>query len=301
MDTLHVFFSYRTDDKDRVRDVNAALRQLLPSFPFDDVSLRVPFTDDWQTHALTVLESCHAFVCVVGQDTHASGPVDWEIRQAHRLGKPLTITRLSHEYALPPSCAELRIPVLEWDTAELAARIKGVLLSQALFPRHDWTTGPPKPEAIWDQYNLMVQSWEALISRRQTVNTLYVTADAALLAGIGAVASSTDKTGVMGAALGIAVLAFLGFALSFNWRRTLISYGTLSNAKATVITSLEAYMPAQLFDAEWKVLERMRYRSTTETDSQTAYFFMLLFLAIALVGGGVAIAQPMLGTDEINV
>jgi hypothetical protein len=60
-------------------------------------------------------------------------------------------------------------------------------------------------------------------------------------------------------------------------------------------------MPAQLFDAEWKVLERMRYRSTTETDSQTAYFFMLLFLAIALAGGGVAIAQPMLGTDEINV
>jgi hypothetical protein len=184
----------------------------------------------------------------------------------------------------------------------MANQINELYVVSSLFPRHDWKTGPPSSDSIWNQYQVMVESWEALISRRQTVNTLYVTADAALLAGIGAVASSTDKTGVIGAALGGAVLAFLGWALSYNWRRTLVSYGKLSNAKATVITTLESFMPARLFDAEWKVLQTTRYQSTTEADTETARSFMILFGALVVVGIIVAIVQPFLASDgQINV
>jgi hypothetical protein len=181
--------------------------------------------------------------------------------------------------------------ILEWNPTELAGRIGELLVSRALFLRHDWTRGAPTPEVIWNQYNLMVQSWEALISRRQTVNTLYVSANAALLAGVGILASSADKAGIISASTGAALLALFGAALSFNWRRTVVSYGTLSRAKSKVIAALEAHMPAQLFDAEWRVLEAKRYKSTTETDGQTALFFMLLFLALCFLATGVAMGQ----------
>ena len=231
---------------------------------------------------------------MVGPHTHDSEPVDWEIREAYRLRKPLVVTRVSADYTLPPCCVDLHIPVLEWDTLELAGRIGELLTSRALFLRHDWTIGAPTPEAIWNQYNLMVQSWEALISRRQTVNTLYVSADAALLAGVGVLAS-IGTLHLDAAAAGAALLAILGAALSFNWRRTVVSYGTLSRAKSKVIAAFEAYMPAQLFDAEWRVLEARRYKSTTQTDKQTALFFTLFFVALAVVAVGIAIGSLIHG------
>lgn len=291
MDKFGVFFSNRSADQQRVDDLQSSLRALMPNLPFEDVSRDVPFVDDWKTPAGSLLQSCDALVCVVGPDTHTSEPVDWEIREAHRLGKPLVVARVSDAFLLPECCGELHISAVGWDTAALAGHVGELLVSRALFLRHDWSLGGPDPAAIWNQYNLMVQSWESLISRRQAVNTLYVSAAAALLAGVGVLVSSIDKAGLSSAAAGTSLLALLGAALSFNWRRTVASYGTLSRAKSKVIAALEAHMPAQLFDAEWRVLEAKRYKSTTETDRQTALFFMLLFLAVAVVAIGITIGQ----------
>lgn len=291
MDRIRLFFSHRSADQTRVDDLQSRLRALLPNLPFADVSKDVPFIDDWKTTARSILESCDALICVVGQDTHASEPVDWEIREARRLGKPLVVARMSEAFTLPRCCDELRIPATSGDSAELAGQVGELLVSRALFLRHDWSAGSPDPAAIWNQYNLMVQSWESLITRRQTVNTLYISAVAALLAGIGVLISSIGQTGLTGTGAATTLLASLGAALSYNWRRTIVSYGILSKAKSKVIGALEAHMPAQLFDAEWRVLEATRYTSTTDTDKQTALFFILLFVAVALVSVGITLGQ----------
>lgn len=291
MDGFKLFFSHRSIDSWRVSELQAALRELLPNLPFHDVSAGVPYSDDWQVPAAAILESCDGLVCVIGADTHESEAVDWEIREAYRLGKPLIVTRLSTTYALPPSCNDLQIEAHDWNANGVAGRIGELLVPRALFLNHDWASGKPEAQGLWNQYNLMVQSWESLISRRQTVNTVYVTANAALLAGIGVLISSADKTGPLWGATGVSLLAFLGTALSLNWRRTVMSYGTLSRAKSRIVTALEAYMPAQLFDAEWRVLEAHRYKSTTDADRQTASFFMLLFASISLVAAGISIGQ----------
>lgn len=295
MNKFRLFFSYRTSEKARVRELQDSLAELLPNFPFEDASVDVPYVDDWKAPATAILESCAGVVCFVGEDTHRSEPVDWEIREACRLGKPLVVTSLSDRYQPPPACKELQIEVARWNANDVAGRIGELLVPRTLFLTHDWSKGMPEPAAIGNQYNLMVQSWEALIARRQTVNTLYISASSALLAGIGVLISSVDKVGHGWTMAGIAIVAFLGAALSFNWRRTVSSYGTLSRAKSKVVAALEAYMPARLFDTEWRVLEAKRYTSTTDTDKQTALFFLLLFLAVFLVAGGVAAGQPFRG------
>lgn len=293
MDKFRLFFSHRTADAPQVEELQAKLGTLLPNLPFEDLSRTVPYEDDWKVPASSVLAACDGLICMVGENTHLSEPVDWEVREAHRLGKPLVVTRMSDSYLLPPCCADLGLPATTWDTATIAGQIGELLVSRALFLHRQWPGEKPDWTALVHQYTLMVESWEALIARRQTVNTLYVSATAALLTGIGVLVAGMDRMGPLPSLGGILLVALLGAALSFNWRRTILSYGILSRAKARVVTTLEGYMPAQLFDAEWRVLEAKRYKSTTETDKQTAFFFALVFLVIALVAGGMVMGQMM--------
>ena len=281
-----LFFIHRSSDRPRVQELQGSLRDVLPNLPFEDASPEVPFIDTWQESAKSVIDSCDAVVAVIGSETYNSEPIDWEIRYTHETGKPLVIARLSRDCRIPVACQDLRIEVVDWNTPQVAGRIGEVLVSKALFG-----DSRPTGDALWNQYNLMATSWEALITRRQTVNTLYLSADAALLAGVGVLISAAGDTGVAAAAAAAMLIGFLGAALSYNWRRTVISYGTLSRAKAKVISAMEAHMPARLFDGEWRVLEAKRYKSTTETDRQTAQFFLLLFVAMTLIAAGVAVSQ----------
>ncbi|MEI6077910.1 MAG: TIR domain-containing protein [Verrucomicrobiota bacterium] len=300
MSKFRIFFSNRNTDRNRVDRLLAELESLLPNMPFEDVSKEVPISDQWQVVATTIFASCDAVVCLVGQDTHESEAIAWEIREAHRLNKPLVIVKMSPEHALPPVCAQLHLPALDWNSTLLAGLIAELLLERALFARETGKSASDNLNMIWNQYGLMVKSWEALIQRRQNVNTLYISAVAALLAVTGVTISSMDKTGLLNALVLIIVLGLIGTGLSLNWRRTLISYGTLSRAKSKVVSALEKHLPAQLFDAEWKILEAKKYRSTTDTDKQTALFYILLFLTIACVSASVFLTRilrsPPIGT-----
>ena len=281
MSTFNIFFSNKRDDQKWVDTLQTSLRELLPNLPFTDSSKLIPQSEDWQKHATNAIAKSDALICIIGSNTYLSDPVAWEIEEAHRQKKPLIVARRDKASELPACCKALTITAVDLEVGALAGHIGEVLMSRALFLQHDWSTGNPKPESLWNQYNLMVQSWEALITRRQSVNTLYVSATAALLGGIGVIVSSADKTGVPAASLGSVLFAVLGGALSYNWRRTIISYGLLSRAKARVIGSLEQHMPAQLFDAEWRALEAKRYTSTTVADTQTASFFLALFTLLS--------------------
>lgn len=291
MDKFQLFFSHRTADAPRVEELQAKLGAILPNLPFEDLSRTVPYVDDWKVPASSVLAACDGLICMVGEHTYLSEPVDWEVREAHRLGKPLVVARMSDSYLLPPCCADLGLTATTWETATIAGQIAELLVSRALFLRRQWPDEKHDWTALIHQYTLMVESWEALIARRQTVNTLYVSAAAALLTGIGVIVAAVDRIGPLPSSGGILLLALLGASLSFNWRRTILSYGILSRAKARIVTTLEGYMPAQLFDAEWRVLEAKRYKPTTETDKQTAFFFVLVFLVIALVAGGMVVGR----------
>ena len=119
---------------------------------------------------------------------------------------------------------------------------------------------------------------------------MYVTANAALLAGIGALVTSVDKIQVQNLAWGSVIITMVGVLLNVNWFRTIVSYGVLSRAKSKVVAAIEDFLPARLFDAEWMVLEANQYRSTTDTDKQTAWFFILLFAAFLLISFGASLA-----------
>lgn len=151
---------------------------------------------------------------------------------------------------------------------------------------------------VWNQYSLMVQSWESLIGRRQTVNNLYLTGNATILAAIGVFIGSSKDVGAKPSLYGAIILSVLGALLSLNWLQTIVSYGTLSQAKSKVVLALEQFLPAKLFDTEWAVLEAKKYRSTTRSDKQASQFFILLFALMFVIV--VAMNTGSLAAPEIE-
>ncbi len=133
-------------------------------------------------------------------------------------------------------------------------------------------------DALLAQYRLFVETSEALVSRRQGVNTFFLSVNSAILAVVGLLLrdgqSGDLESGVL-VALGLG-----GVALCVVWRRLMKSFGQLNKGKFDVITALERRLPARSFTAEWAALGYGRnpgkYKSFTETEAGTPLVFAAL-------------------------
>lgn len=159
------------------------------------------------------------------------------------------------------------------------------LFADVLFP-----SGPPEGDAdvrqAMDLYKIMVQSSEGLVSRRQGVNTFFLTMNGALLtaAGIIVQSSSGDRLG----GVGVAVLAVAGVILCAAWRSLITSFGQLNRGKFRVINTIERYLKAAIYAAEWEALGRGEdpkiYRSFTSREIWVPHSLLALYILTAIAG-----------------
>ncbi len=250
------------------------------------VSTTIPQIKNWKEHAEKAIQECDAFLCVVGEKTHASENVEWEIEQAEKFGKPIAIFRRNRKFELPKCCKKL----MKYDLMEgkaLDAHWFAKIISFRLMFEGSQNWKSPG-DMVWNQYSLMVQTSESLINRRQTVNLLYMTANGFLIAAIATLAASADKLKIQHIAFGVGVFSFLGLLINSIWVRTILSYGILNHVKYQIITEIGQLLPLKLFDAEWIQLQALGYKSTTKSDSRTAKFFLVLFTCLAAASTVVA-------------
>lgn len=186
-----VFFAHRSRDRQKVLELQAELKTLLPDLGYEDLSSQVPSSVDWKEVAGKLIDGADAVICVVGPDTHESEPVTWEIARAVNAKRPLFISVLDKDHILPTIISERSLPHQKWNAKTLAAGLSTTLIQRAVFNSQE------DIHSILSQYAIMVQSWESLINRRQGVNQLYLSASAALITAIGAlVGLSKDLKGV---------------------------------------------------------------------------------------------------------
>lgn len=286
MSHFKVFFSNKTADKKVVDGLFNKLTFSLPNYPIKNISLSVPYTPEWKVEAEKIISECDAFICVIGADSHSSEPIAWEVSIAAKQNKYIIAIQLSELNPVPAAIYKCGAEVLPWNPDKVPARLSSLLVEQALFPKVANGGTTLDPSIIWNQYNLAVQTWENLINRRQTVNTLYMSVCGGVLASMGALVSVADKVGAQAVASGGCVFSLLGILVCLNWKKTLKSYGALSTAKSQIVSGLEQRMPARLFDAEWRILEARKYISTTQADGETATILTVLFSAIFVVSVG---------------
>ena len=158
------------------------------------------------------------------------------------------------------------------------------LFAEVLFP-----SGPPEGEAeirqALDLYKIMVGSSEGLVSRRQGVNTFFLTMNGALLTASGIIVQSSGDDRLGG--LGVAVLAVAGAILCAAWRSLITSFGQLNRGKFQVINTIERYLKAAIYAAEWEALGRGEdpkvYRSFTSREIWVPNALLVLYVLTAVV------------------
>ena len=141
-------------------------------------------------------------------------------------------------------------------------------------------------EILLAQYQLLVETSEALVVRRQNVNTFFLTVNSIMLAGEGVLLRDVESGTLESAA--IIGFAVGGLMLCFVWRRLITSFRQLSAGKFCVIHEIERRLPARMFAAEWVALGSGKdpkvYRPFTKVESATPKVFGLVQLLMAGVG-----------------
>lgn len=127
---------------------------------------------------------------------------------------------------------------------------------------------PDRRSEFFELYKMMVQSSEALVTRRQGVNTFFLTINGALLTAIGLILRGGGSVRLQASA--IMVLAMAGFFMCLAWRSLLISFGQLNTGKFVIINRMERELAASIYEGEWKALGEGNdpevYRSFTERE-----------------------------------
>lgn len=219
--------------------------------------------DRWKQEALAAIHGCEAVVVYDPDKCKDSQDATWEIERAVEIGKHITEIRSGS------------------DNTEVIARLRQKYdLSEefeACFSENITNS--------FELYQLMIESSERLIQRRQRTNAFFITAIGSLLA----IAGLLIKSGAVGpGSIGILYgFAAVGLLLCNSWRNLIENYGKLNKAKFDVILRLERELGAQIYSAEWvslgKGLRPDKYRSFTSTERNVPTYFGLLIVALIIV------------------
>jgi len=163
--------------------------------------------------------------------------------------------------------------------------------SQGTFAEVLFPSGPPMGAEAETQalelYKIMVQSSEGLVTRRQGVNTFFLTMNGALLTASGLIVQNSGGHPLSG--LGIVVLSLAGVILCAAWRSLILSFGQLNRGKFQVIKAIERYLKAAIYAAEWEALDRGANPKVYRTFTSREIWVPNALLVLHAVSGLVAL------------
>jgi hypothetical protein len=160
------------------------------------------------------------------------------------------------------------------------------------------TGGPASVEAhheFFELYKIMVASSEALVGRRQAVNTFFLTINSLLLTAVGLFVRAGGHGHIRLHAAAILVLVTAGFVICVAWRSLIVSFGQLNTGKFKIINEMEKDLAASIFAAEWEALERGEnpkvYRTFTSREMFVPFLMGALYLLTVILSALVVAAR----------
>ena len=116
----NVFVSYRREHQDLV-DLFCAQFTCGPvALSLYEYSPKIASGDEWRLNVERIIRSCAATICLVGDTTYRSEPVNWEIRRSTALGKAvLGVYLQSVTASIPPALSEIGVTPLPWNVAAI--------------------------------------------------------------------------------------------------------------------------------------------------------------------------------------
>lgn len=243
----------------------------------------------WKIDASQKIKKSQMVLFVVGEKSHQSPYIAWEIKEAIKFRKPIYILKLNDKNQLhnalfvEDTFSKERKNYGKVVTVE---EISNVIKSYNAgdYGLFNGTPSELNQEALLEQYKLFLQTSEDLVNRRQNVNSFYISISSALVAIMG-VLFAMDFGHMSELIIGFA-FCIVGIILSVSWSKSLSCYGNLNSSKMKIISSIEKQLPLSLFDAEWAALSdrlnKKKYVSFTESEQAIPRLFGLLYSVIII-------------------
>lgn len=273
MSSFRVFISYSFQDYHEVQQIMESVRGI-HSLKCIYLKHRVinPF---WKKRAEHCLSKSDCILCVISSNSISSKYVLWEIELAEKLGKRIYFlfkdkTRLddmdAFHFEAVNSVFEAQNRFMESERNEferiLFNKDRGFDINEHTF---------------FEQYKIMVASSEKLIKRRQVVNTFFLTLNLGICSAVG-ITVTKDGNSVF-----LLILSIIGFIASYSWRKTIKSFGQLNAGKFKVINTMEKYLSASIFKAEWIALgegkDKDKYSTFTNVEQNMPNILAVIYLA----------------------
>lgn len=243
----------------------------------------------WKLDAAKKIKKSQMVVFFVGENSHKSPYIGWEISTAIKYDKPIYTIKLDESF---PSHDALTIA--DPFSNELKSYDKAIDFDSLidLIEKHcsgdykvfNQTVENIDKSILLEQYKLFLQTSEDLVSRRQNVNSFYISINSALIAVFGALLALNIPP-VYQCILNT-VLSVVGIILSVSWVKILISYGDLNSSKMKIISHIEKQLPASLYDAEWAALSdklnKRKYVSFTNSEKRVPRLFIIVYICICI-------------------
>ncbi len=118
-----VFLSFHIEDE---FTVNLMRMQATDGrLEFTDYSVKEPFDEKWKTQCTERLRRSSMLVVMIGAETHKREAVDWEIRKAIELGKPVMGVRIHRDknHVVPPALKEVGAKIIYWNLDDIQKEV----------------------------------------------------------------------------------------------------------------------------------------------------------------------------------
>ncbi len=283
---MDIFVIHSSADQAQVETILSRLRQSV--FSINPLVLRKG-GKLWKIGARQKIRRAQLVLFAVGENSYASPYIAWEIRETIRCNKKLVTVLLAPENP--------RHPALEVSDAYTGALIPydsemdvdALIEYIRSFESGDYhifndPIDSLDQKLLLEQYKVFLQTSEALVARRQSVNNYYNTVNVALVTIVSTLLAlqlnAAYKLYIGGA------FSLFGMVLCMAWMGILVSYGNLNASKLKIISAMEKQLPASLFDAEWAALSdrlnKKRYVSFTSGERRVPKIFFAVY-ALALL------------------
>lgn len=286
---MNVFVIHSGSDKDNVTQILSELKKV--SHHFNPLILKNG-GKMWKAEASQKIKKAQMIVFFVGKNSHSSPNIAWEIKTAIKQKKPIYTVKLKDEYESHKS-----LILTDSFSGKESNYDKLISYDDLILLIRNHESGNYKvfnqdldkidTKVLLEQYKIFLQTSETLVSRRQNVNSFYISINSALITIFG-VLLALEIAPVYKFST-IVLLALVGIILSFSWTKILISYGDLNSSKMKIISCIEKQLPASLYDAEWAALSdklnTRKYVSFTNSEKKIPRLFIIVYICMCIVAG----------------
>lgn len=252
----------------------------------------------WKREAKRKIKASQAVLFFLGETSHTSENIAWEIEEAKAQGKPIYTVPLVADATRHKALTAIDAftdEAYQYDKVVTLPEVAAVIRGYEEGDYHIFNTSDEEldQKLLLEQYKLFLATSESVVDRRQGMNNFYITVNSTLLAFYGAIlALSLDL--LLKLAIGM-LFSVVGIVLTFSWIRLLSSYGNLNGSKMKIISAIERKLPASLYDAEWAALSdrlnKKRYVSFSTSEKMTPRLFCMAYALLALCCAAAAVVQ----------